>query len=352
LSWLLPLAGNLDNLFGLQGWFDQRAYADAARLQAQAEAGQLNEGVILPISWSALYWVSGNPAALTAVYWASVGVVVLFTLGVATRLTAVLTWLVVATFTSNPALYYQGDVLVRILAFYLMVGYVLLGQRDRRASLVSRLLGSTSTGLLGWQRDGSDPVRPSLAANLVLRLMQVHFAIVIIVSGLHKLQSGNWWGGVALWFPLYPPYETTLAEARAQAPHATSYLFVLSAATYAVLVWQIGFPLFAWRPRWRVVLLGGAVIGWLGTALIYRLPLIGPAYLIGCLSFVTADEWHTLFGLLSRLPGLNWLRRWGHADQEAETTWPGVRKDSAAAPVKPELRLAKTEPMVFRAPGS
>ena len=77
-------------------------------------------------------------------------------------------------------------------------------------------------------------------------------------------------------------------------------LFITS---YAVLAWQIGFPLYAWRPRWRPVLIGGAVVGWLGTALVYGLPLLGPALLIGALSFVSADGWRRLLGWATRLVG-------------------------------------------------
>jgi hypothetical protein len=106
---------------------------------------------------------------------------------------------------------------------------------------------------------------------------------------------------------LYRPGETTLEMARAQAAHATEFLFVISLAAYAALAWQIAFPLYAWRPRWRPVLLGGALVGWLGTAFLYRLPLVGPALFIGCLAFVSAEGWLRLFSRLARLPGLAWL---------------------------------------------
>jgi hypothetical protein len=106
-----------------------------------------------------------------------------------------------------------------------------------------------------------------------------------------------------LWYPLYPPFETTLAPAQANAAHADLYLSLLNIAGYVVLAWQISFPAFAWRPRWRPVLLTGAVLGGLGTAFIYRLPLFGPAFFILCLAYVSPAEWHWLFGLLARLRG-------------------------------------------------
>ena len=59
---------------------------------------------------------------------------------------------------------------------------------------------------------------------------------------------------------------------------------------------RIGFPLFAWRRRWRPLLLGGAAVGWLVSALLYGLPLFGPAGFIFCLSFVTPPEWRRFHG--------------------------------------------------------
>jgi hypothetical protein len=297
LTWLLPLAGQVDSLFGLQGWFDPRAYAEAVRIP---ETG------VDQIGWTLLYVVGANSTLLATFYWASIAVIALFTLGLWTRVTGVLTWVAVASFMTNPASGFDADALLGILAFYLMVGYLLLGQSQPRQSLASRLFGSTSTWLLGR----SAGAQPSHAANAALRLLQVHFAIVLVVSGLHKLQYGDWWAGLAFWYPLYPPLTTTLAEAKEHFEMREWYLSWLNVITYGILAWEIAFPVFAWRRRWRAVLIGGAALGWLGDALIYGVPLFGPAIFIATLSFVTAEEWHRLFTWLGGLPGLGWLDSW------------------------------------------
>ena len=87
---------------------------------------------------------------------------------------------------------------------------------------------------------------------------------------------------------------------RARAAGASGYLFLLSLAQYAALAWQLTFPLFAWRRAWRPVLLAGGRFGWLGAALVYREPLFGPALLVGCLSYLTSEEWLALRHLVSR----------------------------------------------------
>jgi hypothetical protein len=320
LFWLLTLAGHVDAFFGLRGWFDREAYAQARGLQAEvalqrAEAERndmpslVPDPVPAPIGWSALYLAGSDPTLLRLLYWAAVAIVTLFTLGVATRLTGVLTWVVVASFTANPAMYYDGDALLLVLAFYLMLGYLGYGLLRRGQSLVDLLFGPRDALLLGG-RPGPEGPGPSVAANAALRLLQVHFAIIVVVSGLHKLQFGEWWSGDALWYALYPPLHTTIEQAREHAGHAWFFLGVLSLIAYAMLAWQLTFPAFAWRPRWRVLLLGGAAVGWLGTAVVFDLPLFGAAYFLGCLTYLTAAEWRRVLAWLPRVPGLQGLERW------------------------------------------
>lgn len=322
LTWLLPLAGEVGGLVGLNGWFDRRAFVEFVQLSRE-------QGGPAPMfSWSIYYLNNSEPTTVTVLYWLSVAAVVLFTLGVFPRLTAVLTWIAVASLTTSPVIDYEADVILTVLAFYLMVGYVLLGQRQPEQSFPTRLFGPPC---LWWaSRSTADSVRrpQSLGANLALRLLQVHLAVIIVTSGLHKLQYSEWWAGIAYWYPLHPAFSTTLAEARQHRDSREFYLFWLSLAAYLTLAWQLAFPLFAWRPRWRIVLLGGAVIGWLGTACLYELPLLGPAILVGCLSFLTPEEWHRGLSWLLRLPGLDRLAtHWAPAQAE-EPSEPAGRKDN------------------------
>jgi hypothetical protein len=297
LAWLLPLATDVQAFFGLQGWFDRRAYVEAARLA---------DGSPKVIGWSPIYLAGSNPKAISAFYWGSISVLALFTLGVATRWTSVLTWLVVVTFTANPAFDAEVDPLLLLLTLYLALGYLLLGLRDRQASWLTRVLGSSDTLLLGGIfRRRDEASYQSIAANLALRLIQVHLAIVIVTTGLHKLQFGDWWSGVAFWYPLHPTLEVTRDRLVEMAPEASSYLAMLGIAAYATLAWELFFPVFAWRKNLaRIILVGGALAGWIGSAYIFHAPLFGSAIAIGCLSFLTESEWALLARLLRRLPAI------------------------------------------------
>ncbi len=302
LYWLLPFAGDPQAFFGLSGWFDARAYAEASRLKD------------LPphlFTWSAAYWCGSNSTLLIGVYWLSVAAIVLFALGVATRLTGVLTWAAVVSFTANPAIAYDADPMLQMLAFYLMLGHLFLGLGRPGQSPLTLVLGPTrETWLFGglWPRQGG-ALSPSIASNLALRLLQTHFAIAMVAIGLHKLQARAWWSGLAPWFYLNPPFHTTLSDIRTYAPpNAETYLNLFSLTAYAVLAWQIGFPTFAWRPRLRPLLLGGATFGWILTALAMQMPLVGPLLFVLCLAYVTPKEWRWVESKLAGLPLLDRLR--------------------------------------------
>src|SRR5262249_3866844 len=204
---------------------------------------------------------------VSILYWAALAVFILFMLGLLPRITGILTWLFVVSFLANPVVQGEADQIFAFVSFYLMVGYLLFGQWHGRRSWIGRLIGPARVWplrRLPALDSTNGEFGRSYAANLAVRLLQVHFAIVVLASGLHKLQSGDWWAGVAFWYPLHPPFQTTPESLRAEAAHAQSTLFFLSLAQYLVLAWQLGFPFFAWRRSWRPGLLGGAVTGWIG----------------------------------------------------------------------------------------
>src|ERR1019366_1166910 len=178
-------------------------------------------------------------------------------------------------------------------AFYLMIGYLIVGQWSGNLTTLECILGSRNDFvLLARSASGGTGERTSHGANLMMRLRQIHFAIIMVASALHKLQMADWWAGVALWYPLHPTFQTSLESLRLEAPQGARTLFFLSLFEYGVLAWQLAFPVFAWRSGWwRILLLGGAVIGGLGVFFRFKLPLFGPFIVLGCLSFLRPEEW-------------------------------------------------------------
>src|SRR5260221_162690 len=75
-------------------------------------------------------------------------------------------------------------------------------------SLAERFLGARADVVSAQRIFPTLPAeRPaSHGVNLIMRIMQIHVAIIIVTSGLHKLQMSEWWTGIALWFPLNPTF--------------------------------------------------------------------------------------------------------------------------------------------------
>lgn len=292
LCWLLPFAGYVNEFFGMSGWFDTAAYA---------EAGKAGRELIDSKSWSLLYLVANNLGALHAVYWGSVAVLVLFTLGLFTRITAVLTWLIVVSFTANPLIEVDTDVFFRLIAFYLMIGYLLIDWLRTDLPLWERVVTPFQHSVVAMFK-GEESTPRSSAATVALRLLQVHFALAVVMMGLHKLQVAEWWGGFTFWYPLHRPSQTTAEAISELRPRSEAYLMTISLMAYVVLAWQIFFPTFAWRGglcRW--VLLGGAVLGGIGLIAIYPIPLLGETFALLCLTYLTDFEWFALFSPFRRL---------------------------------------------------
>jgi hypothetical protein len=329
LFWLLPFAGQVDAFYGAEGWIDREAYREMSRADQRLQAilSGAEQGIppqpVPPRSWSLLYLVWNDSGMLHAFYWVSIAVLFVFTLGLWTRITSVLTWLIVASFLANPVLRFEAEFLLVIVAMYLMLGYGLQGLWSRRLSTAERILGPRDNFLfMPWLRRGAeaqaaearsardDEPRESYAANLAVRLLQIHFALVVVVSGLHKLQAGAWWGGWAIFYPLHNPFDYTFETFRAKPITLTTNLFLLSVIQYAWMVWQLAFPAFAWRTGlWaRLLLIGGGVLGWIGCVWIYKMPLFGPIYLLGCLSYLTVAEWRWILGTIQEIAG-DWTRR-------------------------------------------
>ncbi|MFO0965269.1 MAG: hypothetical protein U0793_06745 [Gemmataceae bacterium] len=294
LFWLLPFAGQHEALFSLAGWADSQLFESISDIQPP-------DSPPVPIGWSILYMAGENTTAINVIYWLSIVVLGLFTLGIAVRLTALGAWIIAVSFLSSPVVAYDVDYLLLIPTFYVMLGYLFYGQYSRPATPLERIFGPRDVYLTRLFAPERGPEYRSYAANFAVRLFQVHFAIVVVVSALHKLQMAEWWSGVAMFFPLHSPYKTTARDLIDLRSSASAYFFVLSVCGYLMLAWQLAFPAFAWRRGWRWLSIGGAVVGWLGCVFIFGLPLFGPFYLVGCLAYLRPEEWRSSLGWIVRL---------------------------------------------------
>lgn len=290
--WLLSNLGHANDLYSTSGWFDATAYREYSRLTLDERPA--------PIGWSLLF-MANSPFLAGAFYVFALFAALAFTLGYATRCTGIITWVVVVSYTVSPVISFGGDVLLRVLIFYVAVGYLLYGWTSGE-TLLGRLFGARELELTRGAGALTD-TGASVASNITMRCLQVHLVLVFWGSVAHKLQHSAWWAGDALWFAFHPAgTQPTMAFGR----EGSAWIFTLG--TYLILAWQICFPFVVNRGTvWRALMLGGAFVGWMGCYFVYAEPLTGPVLFFMALAHLPPQGWHQAVAWLEQLPGIQRL---------------------------------------------
>lgn len=130
----------------------------------------------------------------------------------------------------------------------------------------------------------AQPNHPSVAANLSLRLMQVHFAAFYLMMALSKTYGDAWWDGAAAWHLLAQTHSRPMDLSSMRGNE-----FLLNAWTHWIAWTQLLFPFLVWNRFARPVILAAAALMWL-----MLLPLTGLTsfcllMLVGLLCFLPAE---------------------------------------------------------------
>ena len=185
-----------------------------------------------------------------------------FTVGLASRTTAVLTWVIaVSTARRAPVTLFGFDQMNATWILYLAV----CGASGQALSLdrfLARRRAWRQAGLGRLSRDAaSDSARPlpTVSANLSIRLIQLHLVIVYGSAGLSKLMGPEWWNGTALEMILLTP------EFRRLDPTwFLAYPSLLQLGTHAGLALEISYPVLIWVRPLRPLVLGAVFLMHLG----------------------------------------------------------------------------------------
>jgi Vitamin K-dependent gamma-carboxylase len=228
---------------------------------------QLNQS-----AFSFWWWVPDR--AIWAAYVVAMLVVTLFTIGLWTRVTSLLSLFVVISFANRvPAALFGLDQLNIMLTLYLTIG------PSGETLSIDRLLKR--------RRHGSDlpPPAPSASANLALRLIQVHMCVIYLFAGVSKLQGPSWWSGEAMWRAFanleYQSFDMTWLA---------WYPRLVNLMTHVSVLWEISFCVLIWKPLWRPIVLAGAIALHVGIGAFLGMWTFGLIMLVGCASFLPV-EW-------------------------------------------------------------
>ena len=233
----------------------------------------------LPGAWS--FWLFVPDSHLLPVWVGCLVVATLFTLGLGSRMTAVLCWVIaVSTARRAPVTLFGFDQINATWILYLAVGGASGHALSLDRVIAYRREKQKKLSLVGARKDNRP--RRSVSANISLRLIQLHLALVYGSAGLSKLMGPEWWNGTALEMILLTP------EFRRLDP--TWFLdrpTLLQLATHAGLALEIAYPALIWVPRLRPLLIVAVVSMHLGIDLMLGLTEFGLTMIAANLAFLS-----------------------------------------------------------------
>jgi hypothetical protein len=229
---------------------------------------------IFPNHFAFSVWWLVPPRWIWPAYVLMMLILTLFTIGLWTRITSLLSLVVVISFVNRvPEALFGLDKMNAIFTFYLTVG-------------PSGKALSVDAWLARRRRRGAAPadVERSVGANFALRLIQVHMCIIYLFAGISKLQGAPWWTGEAMWLA-FGNLEYQSADMTWLAWHP----WVVHFLTHFTAFWEISFCVLIWVPLLRPLVLASSVVMHLGIGACLGLWTFSLMMLLGCAAFLPPE---------------------------------------------------------------
>ena len=225
--------------------------------------------LILKDQYAYTFWWSVPPGWIWVAYFCSMTVLFWFTIGLWTRVSSILSVVVVISFAHRvPEALFGLDKLIGMLILYLAIG------PSGRAL-------SVDSWLARRRAKDRQPVPPSIAANFALRLIQIHMCIVYFFAGASKLQGTAWWTGQAMWI-VFGNLEYQSVDMTWTAWHP----WAIELLSHFTLFFELSFCVLIWVPLLRPLVLVAALLLHLGIGATMGLWTFSLVMLIGCAAFL------------------------------------------------------------------
>jgi hypothetical protein len=258
--------------------------------------------------WSVWFHVT-DPRWMVVVHVGILVCMLLFALGLWTPVTGMVTWLGMLSYVNRATTTFFGmDTIMNVLVLYLTLAH-LFARPETAALSLDRLLWRFRTGRRAGATAGAGDTLSS-SATFAIRLMQIHFCIIYLASGLSKLMGSAWWNGTAVWGTVANPEFTALHLRRYHemmvwlTQHRVLWELGITGGTAYTLALEIGFPFLVWNRRLRWIMVSGAVLLHTGIAVFMGLHGFSLMMMALLLSFVPPATVRQLLGLAERVPAL------------------------------------------------
>jgi uncharacterized membrane protein YphA (DoxX/SURF4 family) len=267
---------------GLNEWYASDGVAPPAAVRRLLEL--TNSGTEFRYSY-----LNGIPASgvLTVVHVLAIVASLAFAIGFLTRLSGLFTLVALLAYIHRmPQV--AGHV-EPVLTF--LIAYLCVAPAGAWLSLDRRLFGSSKENAALRMILGAADA--PVAANVALRLTQVHLAMFYAMMGLTKLYGDAWWEGTAVWILLAQtqsrPLDLTGIRRWGQIGE-----YVVNFWTHAIVYFELAFGILVWTRIGRPVLLWLSVAIWLSVIVATGHLLFGLTMLAANVAFLPGSVFASL----------------------------------------------------------
>src|SRR5579884_733522 len=241
--------------------------------------------------WSIYYHVE-DPKWIWVIHLSIMVVMLLFTVGLWTRVTSVLTWIGSLMYLHRimqPGMLFGMDTMTNIGLFYLMFapcGAALSLDRWLKVRRERQRLGSKYV---------PQPPEPMVSATFATRLLQMNFCLIYFAAGTSKLMGTSWWNGTApngfLLNYSFAPFDVPAYVDFLERLVKHRFLWELFCAIGVVgtLFLELGFPFLVWNRHTRWFMVCGSVVFHTLIALLMGLVTFSLMMLVLVLAFVPPE---------------------------------------------------------------
>ncbi len=271
------------------------AIAHLASMGGDVERWYAKDGLLPPEAVTRLFAITEEDASFRysylrgfgsrdvhLVHWAAIAAAAAFTLGLVTPLSGALTAAALLAYVHRlPQVMGHLEPVLVFLVLYLTIspsGWRLsLDRLLFRRKKPDAAIGGGSSPLVG------------AAANVGLRLIQVHVAMFYGMMALSKLYGDAWWMGDAVWY-LVAQSHSRPVDLSLLRGWGRSGALLINFWTHGVLYYELAFPILIWNRLARPLVLLLGVVVWLSLIVATGHLLFGLAMLVASAAFLPLGQ--------------------------------------------------------------
>jgi hypothetical protein len=272
---IIRLLGGWMLFYNLLIWtLDLEAFFGNHGLQPLEAIRSLHEGRFI-----FSFWLWTGDAYLWPMHFVCLAIAGMFCLGIATRVTSVLSFLITISYSQRvPIANFGFDQILGMLCLYLSIG-------------PSGAAVSVDAWVRRWwlRRKGiQESVRKFSSARIAMRLIQLHLCAIYFWAGFAKLKGPTWWTGEAMWRVLAnQEYQTMDLTWMAWVPWLP---FLIAHIT---ITWEVFFIALIWNARLRPFMLAMGVAMHVGIGAFLGMWTFGLIMAFAYLAFSDPDVWRS-----------------------------------------------------------